>query len=244
MASRIHSPYIYELTKNVIYDKRNFYDFQKIEGLRKKLLKNKKQINIVDLGAGSKIKRSLTKSISEIAKNSAKQKKYGQLFFKLVNHNKYKTIIELGTSLGISTSYLASGNKNAQVITIEGSKEIAKIAQENFNTLNLDNIKSINAPFDEVIDNVLEESNPLDLLFIDGNHRKEATIRYFKKSLGFIHDQSIVIIDDIYWSKEMTEAWEYIKDHPKVSGTINLYQLGLVFFNPKMLQKTNYYLFF
>ncbi len=68
------------------------------------------------------------------------------------------------------------------------------------------------------------------LLFIDGNHQKEATLAYFEKLLPTVHNDSVMIFDDIHWSKGMEEAWEIIKQHSEVRVTIDTFQWGLVFF--------------
>jgi predicted O-methyltransferase YrrM len=227
----MHSPYVFNIIQYVFLDKRLFYQFQNIEQTRKKLLNNKSEIEVVDFGAGSKNLTNKKRKICDIASSSLKPKKYGQLLFRLVDYYQPKNIIELGTSLGITTSYLASANLNSEVFTFEGAPTIAKIAQENFNRLQLNNIKLTIGNFDDTLITVLKNLEQVDFAFIDGNHRYEPTVNYFNQLLEKSNEKSVFILDDIHWSKEMEEAWDFVKNHPKVTATIDLFFIGIVIFN-------------
>lgn len=234
-AHGIHSPFVYSLYNDVIINKGSYYSFDKIEQLRKKLLTTSIEIDVTDLGAG----RSGKRTISEIAQRSAKNYKYCQLLFRLVYHFKPETILELGTSLGISTAYLASANPIAKVITIEGCPNTADEAKRNFEMLGLKNIESLVGNFDTLLHAVLCRlpAAGCRLVFIDGNHRKEPTLRYFHALLEKATNDSIFIFDDIHWSDEMEKAWEEIKKHPQVTLTIDLFFLGLVFIRNEQVKE-------
>lgn len=225
----IHAPFIFNLYTEVICDENPFYVFEQLEGIRSILLKSNKTLNIEDWGAGKG--GSYKRKVSSIASSSLKNAKYAQLLFRLVNHFKPQQIIELGTSLGITTMYLAYPSKDSSVTTFEGSNEIASIAELNFKQLNLNHISLIRGNMDNTLTTLLKKINRVDFAFIDGNHSYAATINYFNNILNHTHPNSILVLDDIYWSKEMTKAWEEIKKNPKVSSTIDLYQLGIVFLN-------------
>lgn len=227
----IHSPFIFELYNSVICDTTPFYIYDDIESIRAKLLLTDIEINIEDHGAGSRINTSSKRRIKDIAKHTLKSAKYGQLLFRLINHFKPHNILELGTSLGISTLYLATPNKDAQITTVEGCPNTAKVAQVNFDKMGMENIKLVNATFDAYLPQYLAQINSLDVVFFDGNHQKTATLDYFDQCVAKIHDKSIFIFDDIHWSVEMSEAWEVIKKHPRVRSTIDLFFVGIVFFN-------------
>jgi predicted O-methyltransferase YrrM len=234
-AHGIHSPFVFELYNGVIAQKGSYYAFDRIEQLRKKLLLSAKEIEVTDLGAG----RSGKRTVAQIAQRSAKSRKYCELLFRLAYHFKPTAILELGTSLGISTAYLASAAPKAKVITIEGCPSTAAEAKKNFESLGLKNIESVVGNFDTTLPAAL--SNPKRtpselpaahclLAFIDGNHRREPTLNYFGQILAAANNDSLLIFDDIHWSAEMEQAWEEIKKHPKVTVTIDLFFLGLVFF--------------
>jgi predicted O-methyltransferase YrrM len=233
----IHSPFVFELYNQVFKNKEKFYAFEKIEALREDLLSNSRQIKITDLGAGSTFNSSKTRSVSEITRTAVKRKKYGQLLFRLVDYFQPETILELGTSIGLSSSYLASARSKSTVITIEGCPEIRKIALENFEDLELKNINSISGNFDDKLPEILKEIKSLDLVFFDGNHRKEATLNYFRLCMEKANDKSIFIFDDIYWSREMAEAWEIIKADPLVTVTLDIFQMGIVFFRKEQVKQ-------
>jgi predicted O-methyltransferase YrrM len=239
----IHSPFIYEIYNDVICDEIPFYVYDDIESIRAKLLITEVKIQIEDHGAGSKVNNSNARKIKDVAKNTLKNPKYGQLLFRLVNRFKPKTILELGTSLGISTMYLAATNKNVKVTTVEGCPNTAKVAQVNFDKLGFKNIELINDTFDHFLPVYLIQNNSLDFVFFDGNHQKEATINYFNLCVEKAHNDSVFIFDDIHWSEGMTEAWNVIKKHPKVTSTIDLFFVGIVFFNTD-LSKEDFVLMF
>ena len=230
----IHSPFVYELYNNVIKDQTPFYVFNDIESIRAKLLLSNIQIEINDFGAGSNVNKSNRRNISDIAKNSLKAPKYAQLLFRLVHRFKPTNVLELGTSLGISTMYLAASSSKINVTTVEGCPNISKVAKINFDKLGLKNIKLVNQPFEIFLPNYLKTVSSLDFVFFDGNHTKEATLNYFNLCLEKTNQQTIFVFDDIYWSKGMNEAWNEIKRHPKITTNIDLFAVGIVFFNPDL----------
>lgn len=235
---RIHSPYVYKLVTEV-FEKQLFYeDYERIEQLRDELKDNHTMIDVVDLGAGSRsMKKQVKRKISQIVRKSVKKEKYAHLLFMMVRYFKANSILELGTSLGITTCYLASAHPNTRVITVEGSESIAKVAAENFRRLNLKNIELVVGNFDDVLPKVCAERKSFDLIFIDGNHREIPTIEYFKTVLPYCHNDTVLLFDDIHWSEEMQEAWEFIKNHEQVTRTIDIFEMGIVFLRRENRQK-------
>ncbi|MGI8951269.1 MAG: O-methyltransferase [Chitinophagaceae bacterium] len=225
----IHSPFVFEFIKEVLNDKKNYDCYKKIEALREQLKQNETILTIEDFGAGSRADLQQKRKVSQIAKSALKSKKFSQLLFRIVNFYQPKNILELGTSLGITTAYLASGNLNAQVITMEGSHEIANVARKNFEQLHLKNLQLIEGNFDDNLPAIIHQLLTINFAFIDGNHRKEPTLNYFNQLINHSTQSSILIFDDIHWSKEMEEAWQEIQLHNSVSLTIDLFFIGLVF---------------
>ena len=226
----IHSPFVYELVSSAFKNVQEDQACKDIEELRRQLLTDTSVIEVIDLGAGSKINSSDHRSIAEIAKNSSVKPKYGRLLHQLAFHLDPTSILELGTSLGFATMYLSTGASAAKVHTIEGSPNTAHLAIDNFNKLGLNNIQVETGAFDDVLPQLLHKLDQLGLVFFDGNHRKEPTLKYFKMCLEKVSNDSVFIFDDIHWSGEMEEAWAIIKKNPKVSVTIDVFQLGIVFF--------------
>ncbi len=226
----VHSPFVFQLIQNVFNNKGQYYAYNAIEQQRTALSQNKTIINIKDMGAGSSVHKSNRRAVRSIAKTSLLNPEYAQLLFRLVNYFQPKSILELGTSLGLTTAYLASAKKQAEVYTIEACPSIKNIAEQHFAILGLKNIHSVLGSFDEQLPDVLKKMDTVDFAFIDGNHAYEPTLRYFEQILPKTTPGSVLIFDDIYWSESMTKAWEEIKSHPKVTVSIDLYRMGLIFF--------------
>ena len=226
----VHSPFVFEFITKVLNDDRHFYAYQSIENLRQLLLLDERQLTIEDFGAGSRVKSTNLRTVKDIAGSSLKPKKFGQLLFRIVDQYSPNTILELGTSLGVTTAYLASAKTASTVVTMEGSKAISDVAKNNFTKLNLLNIQQVVGNFDETLPATIEKTGKLDLAFIDGNHRYEPTVRYYRQLLPAMHEYSVLIFDDIHWSKEMEQAWDEIKRDPLVMLSIDLFFIGLVFF--------------
>ena len=227
----IHSPFVYELVTNVLNDRGNYYCYEPVEALRRNMLARTDAVQVADLGAGSRKGTLSERKVADIARHALKPVKYGQLLFRLANYFKYKHIVELGTSLGITTCYLACSNHAAKVYTLEGVTGIAAIARQNFQHLGLNNVDLVEGNFDATLQHVLNKAGRLDMAYIDGNHRLEPTLRYFQQMKPFLHSKSMVVFDDIHWSAEMEQAWEKVQADPQVSLTIDLFFIGLVFFD-------------
>lgn len=225
-----HSPFVYKLVDEVIYDFNAKTDYVAIELQRKKLLNDDTAIRVTDLGAGSHLNKNRVKKVREIAKNALKSPRLAQLIYRLVRHSQPENLIELGTCLGITTAYLSRAAPAAKMITIEGCPQTAEKAAENFRDLGLQNVELQVGNFDELLGGVVEQLPRLDFVYVDGNHRKEATLQYFNWCLPKVHENSLLIFDDIYWSQGMKAAWQEIKAHPEVTVTIDLFWIGLVYF--------------
>ncbi|MBO9201256.1 MULTISPECIES: O-methyltransferase [Niastella] len=236
----IHSPFVYDFVRRVLIDKRNFYAYNQVEAIRRRLLHDNTLIEVEDFGAGSTINKTNQRSIASIARHSAKSKKWARLLFRIVNYYQPNTILELGTSLGITTAYMALANPKARLITAEGSAAIADQAKRNFQSLQLSSIQQVVGNFDDTLPDILNAVSSLDLVFIDGNHRYEPTLRYFNQLLPHLNATSVVVFDDIHWSQEMEQAWAAIKEHPAVQLSVDLFFVGLVFFNDQFKIKQDF----
>jgi predicted O-methyltransferase YrrM len=226
----VHSPFVYELIDKVIYDRIDRPAYARVKAYRSELEKDTSLVQITDLGAGSLIDPHKSRTVAQLARGSAKQPRYGELLHRLVAHFRPANMVELGTSLGVSALYQATGNENGRLITIEGCPNTAAKAAEYLQNAGTGNIIQHTGPFDDVLPDILSAIGRLDWAFVDGNHRSEPTLRYFEWFLEHAHPGTILVFDDIYWTPDMTQAWENIKAHPKVSVTIDLFQIGIVSF--------------
>ncbi len=242
----IHSPMVHEFIENILDNSIKYYSFIGIEHVRSLLLKQNEAIELKDLGAGSKSIKSSTSTINILTKKVQSRPEKAQILFRVVSFFQKKNILEIGTSLGLTTAYLSNANKDGKVTTIEGDPKVSSLAQKNFNTLKLKNIELINQPFDQIIPQLLK--NKFDLIFFDGNHSKEATLRYFYWLAEQANEDSIFIFDDIYWSNNMKQAWEEICNFDKVMLSLDIFSLGIVFFKKnrekehiKLVHRSNFY---
>ncbi len=224
----VHSPFVYDFVTKCLYDKNKYEAYSILKSFRKKLLQNNDVISITDFGTGSRVFSSNERKISAIAKNAGVTQKRQQLLFRIVNYFQSATILELGTSLGLGTVALSLANPSANIVTVEGCPNTAKIAKQQFEAFQLKNIALHRNTFEDYFEN--DATSNYSLVYIDGNHDKEKTLAYFKILLEKATNDSLFIFDDIYWSPAMAEAWQEVIQHPKVTVSIDTFYWGLVFF--------------
>lgn len=225
----MHSPFVFQLVTKCFYDKNPKPEYAILRKFRNTLLQNKNTIEVTDFGAGSRVFKSNTRAINQIAENAGISKKRAELLFRITRYFAPLSILEIGTSLGLATSALSLGNPEATITTLEGCPETAKIAKQQFDTFEFKNIQSEITEFEHFLNQQPTTSNQ-QLIYFDGNHSQKATLRYFELLVPTITNDSVWIFDDIHWSADMESAWETIKNHPEVTVTIDTFQWGLVFF--------------
>lgn len=231
---RIHSPFLFQLIEDVFRDKTRYPDYQTLKQLKKELLNDRSVIEVTDLGAGSRVSSSPIRSVSSITKNTTKTPRMLRLIYRFVRYFKPFNIIELGTSVGLTSAAMALANPEGNVYTVEGCPNIANRARKNFDQLRLTNITAITGSFDEKLSEILKATGTVHLAFVDGNHRYEPTLEYFKLLAGASCNETILIFDDIYWSPEMTRAWEEISNDPAITLSLDLFHLGILFFRKEL----------
>lgn len=252
----VHSPYLFEWVRMVMMDKNAYYIWGEIERCREKMLRDERELEFVDYGSGKlKGENGERRRVCDIARRSLAKRKYAQMLSRLVNwlgasHSlengsgtayslefKGLTIVELGTSLGVTTAYMAAMDSRNRVVTFEGCEAVADVAKENWKALNINNIECRVGKID--VEQLAQDIEHLDVAFIDANHTYEGTCKYFDVLAGKVREKSVIVVDDIHHSEEMEEAWKAICADERVTSTIDLYQMGLVFFD-KHYWKRNY----
>ncbi len=236
----IHSPFVFQLVKAMLEDRRRFYVFSDLTGLREHIKYNHNLVPQSQFGAGSQIITKKEISIAELGRKVAVDEKNGQLLFRLVNFLKPKHLLELGTSLGLSTLYQAAAALNSEIITIEGSPAIAQVAQQHIEGLGYQNIKVLNGSFASQLPQVLSDFPTLDYVYLDGDHSYAPTLSYFEQCLPQLHDQSVFVVADIYWSDDMLRAWKVLQNHPAVSLSVDFYDFGILFFRKENQEKEHF----
>ncbi len=232
---QLHSPFVFEVAFAVLEDKRWFYAFRDVEAVRKKMLASDVGVEVVGYGTAATLKRS----VRSLARDSASSVQ-GQMLFRLANHLRPKTMLELGSSVGIGAMYLGLAARDARFLTLEGSKEVAQVARLNLELLRLKNTELREGPFEETLSGALRDLQQLDLVFFKGNHRLEPTLRYFEECLPFAHEKTVFVFDDMHGSKDMAEAWERVRNHPRVTLTLDFFELSLAFMDPDFREKQHW----
>ncbi len=225
-AHGLHSPFVFELYTEVIEVQKKYYAFFDIALLRKKLLENGNPIEVKDLGAG---KRNSKRKTSEIAQKSAISPKKGELLFKLVDFFRPKTILELGTSLGLGTLYMSEASAKADLYTFEACPNLIGLAQKHLENAYA-KIHFVEGNIDDTLEANLLEINQVDFVFFDANHRSDPTWRYFEQCLRYSHEETVFVFDDIRWSEDMKSVWQKITADQRVSISLDLFSVGIVFF--------------
>ncbi|HET9825863.1 MAG TPA: class I SAM-dependent methyltransferase [Chitinophagaceae bacterium] len=236
----IHSPFVFDFITKILADKNEHENYRQVESLRKTLLQNRSVLTVEDYGAGSSSSSSTKRTIRSIAHRAVKSKKIGQLLYRIVKYYQPRSIVELGTSLGVTTSYLALASPAANLFTIEGSPEVANVAKQNFTDLNLQNVRLVQGIFDYTLPAILYQLATVDFAFIDGNHRRQPTENYFHWLLAKSNTNSIFVFDDIHWSPEMEQAWFNIRSNLAVRCSVDLFFLGIVFFRQEFKEKQHF----
>jgi predicted O-methyltransferase YrrM len=230
-AHGLHSPFMYALyTQAIVPDAREYYAFARLESLRERLLQAEREIEITDFGAGSRIFKTNVRKVKDVAKHCLGSPKESRLLFRLIQHLKPHTMLELGTSLGVNTLYQALAQPQGRMVTFEGCPATAALAQEHFREAGGANIEVVVGNIDDTLAPAVAKLPAIDYAFFDANHRYGPTMDYFRTCLEKAHEGTVFIFDDIHWSEGMEQAWEEIKAHPRVTLTADIFQLGLVFF--------------
>lgn len=236
MGYGIHSPYLFYIARALVPESSPYYCFDKVEALRQRLLRCRDKVVVKDFGTG----RSGERRVCDIARKSLKDRRSAQFLFRLANFVGAERIVELGTCLGVTTAYLALPHPEAEVVSFEGSEVLAKIAKEGWNELGVKNIEQVVGNIDDTlpqwVDN--EENEPVDLIFIDANHTGEALLRYFEMLLPVMSEQTVVVVDDIRYSRSMYAGWQKIVNHECVTATMDLGEMGLVFMRKHWRKQT------
>ena len=223
----VHSPFFFDLINNLHRNKsKTPLVYNLAESWRKELLADSRKIWVDDFGTG----RSSYRRICDIASGSSVNRKYGLLLGYMATIAGRGPVIELGTSLGVGTMYLAEANRKSKVVTVEGSVKISQIASSGFSKAGFENIEMITGDFDDHIGQIAERYPSPGLVFIDGNHRGEALLRYFDVFAATVSQDSVIVADDIDYSRSMSVAWSIMKKDPRVTSSIDLGRMGLLFF--------------
>lgn len=233
----IHSPFVYDIINTAFRKEIPQYILEKVNSARKEMQNNNESICVNDLGTGSSYTSSGLRSISSVAHRSSVSNRYGRILYNLALMNNGNEMLELGTSLGISTMFIGSGAPNSDIVTIEGCSSLSGLARTNFASCNIGNITVMEGDFEDHLLRLKDGRFRPSLVFVDGNHSKKPVLRYFFMLKNMVKSDSVIIFDDINYSSEMSEAWNEIKTDPQVSVSIDIFRMGFVFFREGMVKQ-------
>jgi len=239
-AHGIHSPFLFLLYNQVIKNASKQKGILEIEKLRKDFTHSLAIITTYDYGTGGIGNKILQKPlirqtpIAHIAKNALKPTKEAVFLYNLANYLNAGLIWEFGTSLGITTLYLANAKELKELHTIEACPNTQAMAINNFHAICPGNqkVRFHTGEIEKILPDLQQNSPPPDMICFDANHDGKATLEYFYQCVKHKHSQSVFIFDDIYWSPSMHQAWITIKNHPEVRMSLDLFSFGIIFFNP------------
>lgn len=226
----VHSPFVFDLVTKCFYDKKPNREYLFLKHYREKLTQSTQTIQVTDFGAGSKVFKTNTRLVAQIAKTAGITPTNAELLYRITHYFQPKKTLEIGTSLGLATAALSAGNKNGTVTSLEGCANTQNIATEQLKKFGITNTNMVTTEFESFLKNENLQYECFNLIYFDGNHQKQATLNYFNLLLPTITNNSVWIFDDIHWSPEMESAWEEIKQNPQVTVTIDTFQCGFVFF--------------
>ena len=229
---RVHSPFLFSLINEVIRSNEAPADFGRIEQIRHECLMSNDIIQKTDYGESGKNlpARVYPIALRKIARTSLTSPRHARRLYRLARFMKAGNILEIGTSLGITTAYLAIARPDARIITLEGCPELSRKAREHFDRLGIKNIELIEGRFEEKLPDALDRLGKADLVYIDGNHHKEAVMEYYKQCFDHSRNDTIIIFDDIRSSPGMEEAWDIIRQKEEVRVSLDLFSTGWLIF--------------
>jgi len=227
----LHSPYLFNLYTSSIKSAKGIQPDSRIEELRKLYEKDHQIVPGDVFGAGSRFRKKKANRLSYITRRGLSRSKYSVLLLSLINYFKCRIVLELGTSIGLNTLYLSKGKFVEKVITFEGNRHLAEIAQSHFESIPDIQIDLVIGNIDHTFKKWLEQNKRIDFVFLDANHTAEATARYVELAITWLVRPFILVIDDIYWSAGMTKAWNQICSYPQRKLCLDFFQMGILIFD-------------
>jgi predicted O-methyltransferase YrrM len=225
----VHSPFVYQLITQCFYKKTPKNLWRKYLNARQEVFDHQKKNKVTAFAVESKVFKNNERPVSNVVNLVGISNKKAKILIKTISYFKPKNILEIGTSLDLETTAIKIGNKNAAITTLESCPKKSIMGQELFEKNNFNAIEILNSDFSKA-DPKYTQNKQFDCVFFDRNQTKQATLNYFEECLKTIHNDSIFIFDAIYWTAEIQEAWSFIKKHPKVTVTIDVFYFGIVFF--------------
>ena len=234
----VHSPFAYDVITKVFEEKSSYYIYNEVEKERRRLLHDRTSIFFDDYGTG----KSGERRVCDIARRALKNTDEAQLIFRTALYQKPRFVIELGTSLGLTTAYLSKAVGGGKCHTFDGCEKVVEQAKQvACNCGTAENTVFHVGDIVDVLPKVIQNIESVDVVFMDANHTKEATLAYYSIIEPKLSSNSVLIMDDIHSSKGMREAWDEIRQSEKARVSFDMYGLGIIYYNESLSRKDYIY---
>ncbi len=233
----IHSPYLYDLVRNVLFNKARTEVPEELLLWHRRLSHCKTNLEIYDQGAGSRITTAKRRSVSSLVKHASITARQGALLYRLCRWYRPELVLEFGSGLGISAAYLAAGSGNARIITVEGSPEKHAYAVENFPAGLSCRVHFVQGSFEDHFEMMLNRAGERTIIFIDGDHSYRPTVDKVRSFLDKEPQEAMIILDDIYWSADMERAWKECIQNERVDVSLDLFHFGILIRRPAIARQ-------
>ncbi|MFM7327954.1 MAG: O-methyltransferase [Bacteroidota bacterium] len=230
----IHSPLLYRFVNEALFKADNRMEVV-AEDFRNQFIRNQRPISSFDSGSGASVKSART--LADVVKHEVAGQRLASIFRRIIEFQQASRVLEVGTSVGITTLWL-SANPAVEVVTLEANPDLVEIAQEAFKNAGRNNIRLIPGNADETLSSLLNQGWVPDVAIMDANHRFGPTMNYFRHLAEAMNDNGIIILDDIHYSREMTEAWREVCAAPRVTLALDCFRFGIVFFDRNLTKET------
>lgn len=237
----VHSPLAYDLCVALSATKRNAeLQCQNLKALRFKLKSDSQVLQDGGYGAGSKVFKSEFRAVKHITRWGISSHSKARILFQLIRFFNPERVLELGTSIGLTTLYLASAQYPRPVHSVEANAAYFEFAKR----LHAQHISKLNILFFHSTFETFLNANPdvYDFIFIDGAHDYHTTVKLFEYFNLHQGPRQVLVFDDIYWSPQMTKAWKHITENATGHLVLDAFSIGIVIKNDNLRTGYRYHI--
>ncbi|MDD2435944.1 MAG: SAM-dependent methyltransferase [Massilibacteroides sp.] len=212
----VHSPFVFNFITKVIDERAAYYCLKDIELTRKKFFYENEPFHKWEI-----------------------RPKYGALLMRISNYLKPQNLLLIGSDLSFSALYSSSYASTTRCVVLEEKTEIAAFSRSVIEKHRAKNILLKEGVYQKTVSEVLEHTDKLDFVYFGYPNDSALDIPVFECILPHLHEHSVLILRGIRKTKDRKEFWNRLCARPEVSVTIDVYELGIAFFNHK-IHKKNY----
>ncbi len=163
----------------------------------------------------------------------------GMLLQMLIQMNKCKRVLELGTFAAYSTMWLARAlPEDGYILTIEGRDTHAALGQENIDNAKLPQTVELKVGrAADILRDLDADTVPFDFIFIDAD--KQSYPEYLELSLNLSHSGTVIVLDNVIRAGDIMDSanvkpsiegirqmYTAMQNHPKILSCTALQTVG------------------